>query len=73
MGHVDGSPHQPGIKVFWRICLAVSCHRESVADHSMCDCLTMATFDDYPELMAAGSAISLIAGVSSIADSRGHI
>jgi len=26
--------------------------------------LTMAVFDDYPDLLATGSAISLIAGVS---------
>ncbi|RXK37787.1 hypothetical protein M231_04943 [Tremella mesenterica] len=28
----------------------------------MCDILTMSAFDDYPELLATGSAISLIAG-----------
>jgi hypothetical protein len=30
----------------------------------MTDVLTMAAFDEYPELMATGSAISLIASVS---------
>jgi hypothetical protein len=32
----------------------------------MCDMLTVEVFDDYPELLATGSAISLIAGVSYI-------
>ncbi len=32
----------------------------------MCDMLTMAVFDDYPDLLATGSAISLVAGVSRL-------
>lgn len=32
----------------------------------MCDILTMTCFDDYPDLMATGSAISLISGVSPV-------
>jgi hypothetical protein len=31
----------------------------------MCDILTMTLFDDYPDLMATASAISIISGVSS--------
>lgn len=30
----------------------------------MCDILTMTLFDDYPDLMATASAISIISGVS---------
>lgn len=55
-------------QVFCRFCMAVSTlHRNcfmatKLNRERMCDILTMNTLQDYPDLLATGSAISLIAG-----------
>ena len=43
-------------------CLAVSSYRKTWLMYRMCDILTMNTLEEYPELLATGSAISLIGG-----------
>lgn len=61
MDDVDGRHSVFHIEMLCCICLAVS-QTNDLAHDRMCDILTMNTLEDYPDLLATGSAISLIGG-----------